>query len=60
MSILFVLLTFLLILTVMYFRRPDQAANTLQVTAAKKINAPAPFMMNQAGLEIPEGGRRRP
>ena len=37
MSILFVLLTFLLILTVMYFRRPEAAANTLQATLGQKI-----------------------
>jgi hypothetical protein len=40
MSILFVLLTFLLILTVMYFRRPQDAAAALQVAPAKKLNAP--------------------
>ena len=40
MSILFVLLTFLLILTVMYFRRPQEDANALQVAPAKKIAAP--------------------
>ncbi len=55
MSILFVLLTFLLILTVMYFRRPEDAVNTLQVAPAKKINAPAPFMIKQGGFEIPQG-----
>ena len=54
MSILFVLLTFLLILTVMYFRRPE-AANTLQVAAAKKLNVPSPFMLKQGGFEIPQG-----
>ena len=36
MSILFVLLTFLLILTVMYFRRPQDAANTLQVAPVQE------------------------
>lgn len=55
MSILFVLLTFLLILTVMYFRRPEDAVNTLQVAPVKKINAPAPFMKKMGGFEIPEG-----
>lgn len=55
MSILFVLLTFLLILTVMYFRRPEDAVNTLQVAPVKKINAPAPFMVKQGGFEIPQG-----
>lgn len=55
MSILFVLLTFLLILTVMYFRRPEEGANTLQVVPTKKINAPGPFIFKQGGLEIPQG-----
>jgi glycine cleavage system H protein len=53
MSILFVLLTFLLILTVMYFRRPQDAVNTLQVAPVK--NVAAPFMMKQAGFEVPRG-----
>jgi glycine cleavage system H lipoate-binding protein len=53
MSILFVLLTFLLILTVMYFRRPQTAVNTLQVAPAKSIASPA--MMKQRGFEVPEG-----
>jgi len=52
MSILFVLLTFLLILTVMYFRRPDPAANTLQAAPSKKI-AP-PLMLKQGGFEVPQ------
>ncbi len=53
MSILFVLLTFLLILTVMYFRRPESTANTLQVAPAKSVKSP--FMMKQGGFEVPEG-----
>jgi glycine cleavage system H lipoate-binding protein len=52
MSILFVLLTFLLILTVMYFRRPQDAANALQVAPAKKIAAP--LLLKQAGFEVPQ------
>lgn len=52
MSILFVLLTFLLILTVMYFRRPQEDANALQVAPAKKISAP--LMVKQAGFEVPQ------
>jgi glycine cleavage system H protein len=52
MSILFVLLTFLLILTVMYFRRPQEDANTLQVAPPKKISPPP--MLKQAGFEIPQ------
>src|SRR5205809_895837 len=54
MSILFVLLTFLLILTVMYLRRPEHAAvNTVQVAPVKKIASP--ILMKQAGFEVPEG-----
>ena len=52
MSILFVLLTFLLILTVMYFRRPQEDANTLQVAPAKKMSPP--LMVKQAGFEVPQ------
>ncbi|MGA7463430.1 MAG: glycine cleavage system protein H [Candidatus Korobacteraceae bacterium] len=52
MSILFVLLTFLLILTVMYFRRPETAANTLQTAPVKKVAAP--LMAKVAGFEVPE------
>ena len=55
MSILFVLLTFLLILTVMYFRRPDAAANTLQAAPSKSTAVPQPFVMKQGGFEIPQG-----
>jgi glycine cleavage system H lipoate-binding protein len=51
MSILFVLLTFLLILTVMYFRRPQEDA-ALQVALPKKIASPV--MLKQAGFEVPE------
>jgi len=53
MSILFVLLTFLLILTVMYFRRPEEAEDTLQVSRGQQIAAPV--MMKLNGLEIPHG-----
>lgn len=53
MSILFVLLTFLLILTVMYFRRPQDAANTLQVASVKSIHSPV--MLKKSGFEVPEG-----
>ena len=55
MSILFVLLTFLLILNVMYFRRPGDAVNTLQTASMKKMNPPGPFMVQQGGFEIPQG-----
>jgi glycine cleavage system H protein len=53
MSILFVLLTFLLILTVMYFRRPQQASDALAVAPSKKLAAP--IMVQQAGFEVPQG-----
>ncbi len=53
MSILFVLLTFLLILTVMYFRRPQDAANGLQVAPAKSVRSPV--MLKTAGFQVPEG-----
>jgi len=52
MSILFVLLTFLLILTVMYFRRPQADANVAQVTPPKKVSAAAP-MLKLANFEVP-------
>lgn len=52
MSILFVLLTFLLILTVMYFRRPEAASNAVQVAPAKQI---APLLMaRQGSFEVPQ------
>lgn len=53
MSILFVLLTFLLILTVMYFRKPQPAEDALQVASGQHL--PAPVMMQFNGLEIPKG-----
>jgi glycine cleavage system H protein len=52
MSILFVLLTFLLILTVMYFRKPQTAEDALQVANTQQV--PAPLMMQFNGLEIPK------
>jgi glycine cleavage system H lipoate-binding protein len=52
MSILFVLLTFLLILTVMYFRRPQEPGAALQVAPAKKLNAPV--MATHSGFDVPE------
>ncbi len=53
MSILFVLLTFLLILTVMYFRRPQEATEAVQVAPVKTLAAPV--MLKQAGFDVPEG-----
>lgn len=53
MSILFVLLTFLLILTVMYFRRPEAASEALQTAPAKGV-AP-PVMLKHPGFDVPQG-----
>jgi hypothetical protein len=53
MSILFVLLTFLLILTVMYFRRPQESSDSLQVSPSKMVAAP--IMLQRAGLKVPQG-----
>ena len=53
MSILFVLLTFLLILTVMYFRRPQQASDALAVAPSKGLAMP--IMVQQIGFEVPQG-----
>jgi len=50
MSILFVLLTFLLILTVMYFRK-QPLQDSLQVASGQQV--PAPVMTQFAGFEIP-------
>ena len=55
MSILFVLLTFLLILTVMYFRRPQEGANALQVAPGKK---PSPLiMLKKVAIRVLLGAR---
>ncbi len=53
MSILFVLLTFLLILTVMYFRRPQESSDALQVAPSRMVEAPV--MLQSAGFEVPQG-----
>ena len=53
MSILFVLITFLLIITVTYFRRPNEAMQ-LQPEAAIRSRT-APVMTKTAGFEIPTG-----
>jgi len=52
MSILFVLLTFLLILTVMYFRGPQEAP-ALQTMDVKSIAEPV--MLRATGFEVPQG-----
>ena len=53
MSILFVLLTFLLILTVMYFRRPQEASDALQVAPSNALAAP--LMLQGTGFDVPNG-----
>lgn len=53
MSILFVLLTFLLILTVMYFRRPQSTAAELQVSSFQQKAEPAFF--GTGDFAVPEG-----
>ena len=50
-SILFVLLTFLLIVSVMYFRGPKAAEDSLRV--ANQSGDSAPLMINVRGLEVP-------
>jgi glycine cleavage system H lipoate-binding protein len=52
MSILFVLLTFLLILTVSYFRRQETPEVAVQVAPIQGISAPK--MMKAAGMNVPE------
>ena len=53
MSILFVLLTFLLIITVTYFRRP--AEEGMQVQPEVPSRPKMPVMAKNAGFEIPTG-----
>lgn len=53
MSILFVLLTFLLILSYSYFRRNEVPAVALQPAPFQKMTAPR--MVKTAGFEVPEG-----
>ena len=52
MSILFVLLTFLLILTYSYLRRGDSPAVAIQAVPSLKMSAPK--MVKAAGFEVPE------
>ncbi len=55
MSILFVLLTFLLIITITYFRRPagERVQEEHEQPAWPRL--PAPVMTREAGFEIPKG-----
>jgi glycine cleavage system H protein len=55
MSILFVLLTFLLIITVTYFRRPAGEVLQAQPEASNRVRNSAPVMTKVAGFEIPTG-----
>ena len=50
MSILFVLLMFLLIMSISYFRRP-QEVQTVELPAQSK----APRLARELGFEIPQG-----
>ena len=52
MSILFVLLTFLLILTIMYFRRPETPAVVVQPASFQKVAVPR--MLRTADVQFPE------
>ena len=52
MSILFVLLTFLLILSIMYFRRPEVPVAAMQVAPFQKVSMP--IMLKASGFEVPE------
>jgi glycine cleavage system H lipoate-binding protein len=51
MSILFVLLMFLLIISISYFRHPQQAT----VTPEMRARPPMPRMQREYGFQIPEG-----
>ena len=54
MSILFVLLTFLLLISITYFRRHG-AENAIQVQPHQAIRPPAPQIARELGFEIPKG-----
>src|SRR4051794_31457833 len=53
MSILFVLLTFLVVITVTYFLRRDQPAVVLQAAAFPQVSAP--LMAKEQGFDVPRG-----
>ena len=52
MSILFVLLTFLLILSIMYYRRPETPAVSVQPASFQKVSAPR--MVRLADVQVPQ------
>jgi len=52
MSILFVLLTFLLILSIMYFRRPETPAVAVQPASFQKVAVPR--MLRLADIQVPQ------
>jgi glycine cleavage system H lipoate-binding protein len=53
MSILFVLLTFLVVITVTYFLRRDQPAAAIQAAAFPQVHAP--LMAKEQGFDVPRG-----
>lgn len=53
MSILFVLLTFLVVITVTYFLRRDQPAIAVQTEAFPQVNPP--LMAKEQGFDVPRG-----
>lgn len=53
MSILFVLLTFLIVITVTYFLRRDQPAMAVQADVSPMVNAPV--MTKEQGFDVPRG-----
>jgi glycine cleavage system H lipoate-binding protein len=53
MSILFVLLTFLFVITVTYFLRHDQPAVAVQAETFPRVNAP--LMAKEQGFDVPRG-----
>ena len=53
MSILFVLLTFLVVITVTYFLRRDQPAVGVQAQAFPRVAAPV--MAKEQGFDVPRG-----
>lgn len=55
MSILFVLLTFLLIMTITYFLRGGDMRAQVPVAAKPKLDPTSPFMTRDMGFEIPRG-----
>ena len=55
MSILFVLLTFLLVITITYFRRRPEPRPAVQPRPDLWARTAAPKMSSELGFEIPKG-----